>query len=108
MQEVIITQPIFVSRKTISHILGDNHHGTESALSIRVNTEQPDRSNTDNWLSKKDLANHFSVSERTITNWMSARRVSYLRIGRTVRFNLQTVKNELLRGGLISSYSSAS
>jgi excisionase family DNA binding protein len=54
-------------------------------------------------VSKKELARHFGVSERTITNWMRTRRVSYFKLGKTVRFDLARVSAELEKSSLIPS-----
>jgi excisionase family DNA binding protein len=38
------------------------------------------------YLDKKQAANLLQVSERTLNSWMQRGLVSYLRIGRTIRF----------------------
>jgi excisionase family DNA binding protein len=46
-------------------------------------------------LTKKELAEFFSVRPRTIENWMKAGRVPFWKIGKTVRFDLDAVKARL-------------
>ena len=40
------------------------------------------------WVGKLALASFFGVSVRTTTNWMQRRVIPYVKIGRTLRFNL--------------------
>ena len=39
------------------------------------------------WLTKADLAQHYSISLRTVTNLMRRRVVPYVKVGRVVRFD---------------------
>ena len=39
------------------------------------------------WLTKADLAQHYSISIRTVTNYMRRRAVPYVKVGRMVRFD---------------------
>ena len=48
-------------------------------------------------LTKNQLAAFFQVTTRTIEAWMSADRLSYLKIGRTVRFRMVDVIAHLER-----------
>jgi excisionase family DNA binding protein len=54
-------------------------------------------------VTKPELAARYAVTERTITNWMQARRISFLKIGRIVRFDLDLVEKELRQAGLIKA-----
>jgi len=40
------------------------------------------------WVNKKDVAEHFKVSKRTVDNWMKRRLLPYIRTGKNVRFKL--------------------
>jgi excisionase family DNA binding protein len=53
-------------------------------------------------ITKEQLARLYGVTVRTVTNWMYAsRRITFLKIGRVVRFNLEQVKAELEASGLV-------
>jgi excisionase family DNA binding protein len=52
-------------------------------------------------LTKPELAAQYSVTVRTVTNWMRARRVPYLKIGRIVRFDSDQVRAQLEKSGLV-------
>ncbi len=50
-------------------------------------------------ISAERLAGMIEVSERTLWRWLSARRVpAPLRVGGTVRWRLQTIKDWIARG----------
>lgn len=49
------------------------------------------------WVDRKDLAKHLGVSLRTVGNWIAKKRVPYMRLGRTIRFNLRDVDAHLKR-----------
>ena len=46
-------------------------------------------------LDKRGIANFLGVSVRTIDQWMADRRLSYFKIGRTVRFRVADVLEHL-------------
>lgn len=55
-------------------------------------------------VTKKEIAREYRVSERTVTNWMYRdKKITFLKIGRMVRFHLPTVDRELKQAGLIST-----
>ncbi len=54
-------------------------------------------------VTKQALAAEYSVSLRTVTNWMRNRRISYLKIGRLVRFDSMLVDQELRTAGLLKA-----
>ncbi len=45
----------------------------------------------------QDVAKAYSVSTRTVANWCSGRRIPYLKVGRSVRFNPEAVSQALKR-----------
>ena len=47
----------------------------------------PEDAIPDRWLTKADLAQHYSISLRTVTNLMRRRVVPFVKIGRVVRFD---------------------
>jgi len=49
------------------------------------------------YLCKKELAARLGVSYRTVTEWMAAKRISYVKIGGTVRFDVAQVQADLAR-----------
>jgi len=53
--------------------------------------------------SKEEIARRYAVSLRTVSNWMRARRISYLKLGRLVRFDAEQVDRELSLAGLVRS-----
>jgi hypothetical protein len=61
-------------------------------------------SEVERWKTKKSLAERYSVTERTITNWMRRRLISFVKIGRAVRFDPQTTDRELKAAGEIPSF----
>jgi excisionase family DNA binding protein len=40
------------------------------------------------WVNKKDVAQHFKISVRTVENWMKRGLLPYIRTGKNVRFKL--------------------
>ncbi|MDB0067866.1 helix-turn-helix domain-containing protein [Akkermansiaceae bacterium] len=42
-------------------------------------------------VSPKELAEHYGVSTRTVTNWKAAGLIPFLRVGRVVRFSIEEV-----------------
>jgi excisionase family DNA binding protein len=44
---------------------------------------------------REDVANHYRVSIRTVGEWIAARRIPFLRIGRAVRFRPESVEKAL-------------
>jgi phage portal protein BeeE len=48
-------------------------------------------------LTKKDMAMFFSVTERTITDWMAAGRIPFFKISKFARFRLRDVLERLER-----------
>jgi excisionase family DNA binding protein len=47
------------------------------------------------WMNKRELAAQLNVSVRTVDNMVRDRRVSYIKIGRTVRFMWPDVEDDL-------------
>jgi hypothetical protein len=41
-----------------------------------------------NWLSKRDIALHFGIGLRTVTDWMRRRILPFVKVGGVVRFHL--------------------
>jgi len=48
-------------------------------------------------MTKAELANFLNVSARTVDNYISSRRIPYIKIGRLVRFRLADVERALKR-----------
>ena len=48
-------------------------------------------------LSRKEMARYLSISERKLSTMMTNREIPYIKIGRSVRFNLVDVKDALQR-----------
>ncbi len=46
-------------------------------------------------ITKRELAKAVQVSGRTVENWMKAKTIPYFKIGKSVRFNLQSVMSAL-------------
>ena len=46
-------------------------------------------------LTKQDLASFFKVTTRTIDAWMASGKISYYRIGRSIRFRLSDIWKDL-------------
>jgi excisionase family DNA binding protein len=47
------------------------------------------------WLTVKETAERFNVSEKTIRNWMDRRLLPHFRIGRAVRFRAADIEQHL-------------
>jgi phage terminase Nu1 subunit (DNA packaging protein) len=57
-------------------------------------------------ITKQQLADIYRVKTRTVTNWMyKQRRISFQKIGRMVRFDLEQVEQELAASGLLTPQS---
>jgi hypothetical protein len=63
-----------------------------------TNKTQTDRRFAD----KKTLAQRYSVSQRTITNWMSAGLLAFIKIRRVVRFDIPACDAALRQHGFIN------
>ena len=46
-------------------------------------------------LNRKQLAERYGVSLRTVDRWVRRRRISYMKIGRSVRFKSDVVDSEM-------------
>ncbi len=40
------------------------------------------------WKSKREVAQHFGIGLRTVTDWMSRRILPFVKVGHVVRFHL--------------------
>ena len=40
------------------------------------------------WHNKKEVAAHFGIGLRTVTDWMRRRLIPFVKVGHVVRFNL--------------------
>jgi excisionase family DNA binding protein len=50
-----------------------------------------------------EVAAHFSVAERTVFNWMAAKRIPYFKIGGKVRFDLEVVDKHVREKCLVKA-----
>lgn len=75
-------------------ILFEETHRKIAVLEMQVNAVIPATPRA-RWVSKKQLAVHLGVVPRTVDNWMKRVRVPYVKLGRTVRFNLEDVDKHL-------------
>jgi excisionase family DNA binding protein len=48
-------------------------------------------------VTKADVGHYFAVSPRTISGWVAARRIPFLKLGRLVRFRLRDVEKALAK-----------
>jgi excisionase family DNA binding protein len=44
--------------------------------------------NEGTWHSKKQIADHFGIGLRTVTDWMRRRIIPFVKVGHVVRFSL--------------------
>jgi excisionase family DNA binding protein len=49
---------------------------------------------------KRDIARRYSVSPRTVQTWVAQRRIPFVRIGNTLRFNPRACDQALARFGI--------
>lgn len=54
-------------------------------------------------LTRKDLAEHYKVSLRTVDNWMKDQLIPFFRIGDNIRFDLFDVDAAVRRNHLLDS-----
>lgn len=62
-----------------------------------VNFQEKIDFRTQGLLSRKEMARYLSISERKLSTMMTNREIPYIKIGRSVRFNLVDVKDALQR-----------
>lgn len=62
-----------------------------------VNAEDLDRINRDGLWDIKTVATYVGVTERTVRTWCQDGRLSYMKIGRTLRFRPDGVDSDLSR-----------
>ena len=66
--------------KNRAYLCGVMNHNTATAPGLTATA------NTDEVLEKLEIAKRLKISTRTLDQWMSAGRVPFLKIGKTVRF----------------------
>jgi len=49
------------------------------------------------WVTKRDVAEHFKISVRTVENWMKKGLLPYIRLGKGVRFKLSEADETINR-----------
>jgi excisionase family DNA binding protein len=71
--------------------------GLPLRMEDRFDLNKPTKPNLggDRMLTTAELARFFQVTERTVCAWMRSRKISYYRIGRSVRFRLVDVIKDL-------------
>ena len=47
------------------------------------------------WHSKKEIAAHFGIGLRTVTDWMRRRLIPFTKVGHVVRFNLSDCESAI-------------
>ena len=62
-----------------------------------VNFQEKIDFRTQGLLSRKEMARYLSISERKLSTMMTNREIPFIKIGRSVRFNLVDVKDALQR-----------
>lgn len=50
------------------------------------NTKMTEITNNNEWRSKKEIAAHFGIGLRTVTDWMRRRIMPFVKVGGVVRF----------------------
>ena len=56
---------------------------------------KPEKPTSRNLLTKRELADVYRVSTRTVSNWMKSGVLPYLKVGRVVRFDRASVSEAL-------------
>lgn len=59
-------------------------------------------------VSKSHLSVMLGVTPRTVQRWMSANVITYIRVGNTVRFDMEAVRSDLKRFKIRTSLAGAS
>lgn len=54
------------------------------------------------WHSKKEIAAHFGIGVRTVTDWMRRRIIPFVKVGHVVRFSLSDCESAI-RSYLVKS-----
>ena len=62
----------------------------------------PEEQVQNRWLTKADLAFHYSISLRTVTNLMRRRVLPYVQIGRVVRFDTRACEQAMRKFEVVS------
>lgn len=62
----------------------------------------PEEQVQNRWLTKADLALHYSISLRTVTNLMRRRVLPYVKIGQVVRFDPQASEQAMRKFEVVS------
>lgn len=47
-----------------------------------------EQTSNDKWCSKREVALHFGIGIRTVTDWMGRKLLPYVKVGHVVRFHL--------------------
>jgi excisionase family DNA binding protein len=50
-------------------------------------------------VTKAEVSHYFAVSPRTVSGWVTAGRIPFIKLGRLVRFRLGDVEKALAKGG---------
>jgi excisionase family DNA binding protein len=64
---------------------------------IDINFQEKIDFGTQGLLSRKEMARYLSISERKLSTMMTNREIPFIKIGRSVRFNLSNVLDALQR-----------
>jgi excisionase family DNA binding protein len=76
-------------------------HPALRALTSKYNQGESAQAAAERHLVKKsDIARRYSVSPRTVQTWVAQRRIPYVRIGNTLRFNPRACDQALARFGI--------
>lgn len=62
----------------------------------------PEEPTPNRWLTKAALAQHYSISLRTVTNLMRRRVLPYVKIGHVVRFDPQSCEQAMRKFEVVS------
>ena len=69
--------------------------GVEFSAVLASGNDDDQEGETSTLETKQELAEHYKVSRRTISYWMSRKTIPYVRIGNVVRFDLAKVDEAL-------------
>lgn len=51
-----------------------------------IDVHMNEQTSNDKWCSKKEIAAHFGIGVRTVTDWMRRRIIPFVKVGHVVRF----------------------
>lgn len=89
-----------ITSEELRHIISEEVSATAKVLIAQLRKEIEQNSNSERFVSVKELAEHFGKSQMTIYDWKKKNLIPYHSISNKIFFKISEVENAMNRGGL--------